>query len=90
MLKSRHAHKTDYSGRKLPSTLFLRPTFDGNAARAYGWIHASEIASGRKARGARALDLLIAATACAENLSLYTRDPEAIRALRGLVDVVEV
>jgi hypothetical protein len=39
--------------------------FDGEAARAYGRIYASEVASGRKACWTRALDLLIAATACA-------------------------
>ena len=38
--------------------------FDGDAARAYGRIFAALMAAGRKARGARAVDLLIAATAC--------------------------
>lgn len=42
--------------------------FDGEAARAYGRIYAAVVSQGRKARGARALDLLIAATACATNL----------------------
>src|SRR5580658_9833750 len=35
--------------------------FDGEAARAYGRMYAAELAMGRKARGTRALDLLIAA-----------------------------
>jgi len=64
--------------------------FDGEAARAYGRIYAAMVASGRKARGARALDLLIAATACAMGLPVYTRNPEDFRSLQGLVDVVEV
>ncbi|MHB8393306.1 MAG: PIN domain-containing protein [Candidatus Dormibacteria bacterium] len=64
--------------------------FDGEAARAYGRIYAAEVASGRKARGARALDLLIAATACALGLPVYTRNPDDFQALRGLVDVVAV
>ncbi len=64
--------------------------FDGEAARAYGRIYAAEIASGRKARGTRALDLLIAATACAANLPVFTRNPEGFRGLKDLVDVIEV
>lgn len=64
--------------------------FDGEAARAYGRVYAAEIASGRKARGTRALDLLIAATACAANLPVYTRNPEDFRGLQALVDVVAV
>lgn len=64
--------------------------FDGEAARAYGRIYAAEIASGRKARGTRALDLLIAATACAANLPVFTRNPEDFRDLNDLVDVIEV
>jgi predicted nucleic acid-binding protein len=64
--------------------------FDGEAARAYGRIYTAEKARGRKARGARALDLLIAATACAENLPIYTRNPEDFEGLRDLVQVVTV
>ena len=64
--------------------------FDGEAARAYGRVYAAEIAGGRKARGTRAPDLLIAATALAANLSVYTRNPEDFRGLQDLVDVVEV
>ena len=64
--------------------------FDGEAARAYGRIYANEIASGRKARGTRALDLLIAATACAANLPVYTRNPEDFRGLQDLVEVIAV
>lgn len=48
------------------------------------------MASGRKTRGARALDLLIAATACAAHLPLYTRNPEDLRSLLGLANVVTV
>jgi predicted nucleic acid-binding protein len=45
---------------------------------------------GRKARGTRALDLLIAATACAAKLPVYTRNPEDFQSLKGLVIVVAV
>ncbi|HUY09363.1 MAG TPA: type II toxin-antitoxin system VapC family toxin [Candidatus Dormibacteraeota bacterium] len=61
---------------------------DGEAARAHGRIYAAEVASGRKARGARALELLIAATACARGLPVYTRNPDDFQRLRGLVEVV--
>lgn len=64
--------------------------FDANAARAYGRILASVVASGRKAGGARAVDLLIAATALAADLPLYTRNGADVRALDGLVDVIEL
>lgn len=62
--------------------------FDAEAARAYGRVFAAIAATGRKARGARAVDLLIAATACATQLPLYTRNGEDFRGLEGLVEVV--
>jgi predicted nucleic acid-binding protein len=64
--------------------------FDSEASRAYGRIYAAVVGAGRKARGARAVDLLIAATACSAGLPLYTRNPDDFRALRGLVEVVHV
>ena len=64
--------------------------FDADSARAYGRIFAAVTASGRKARGARAVDLLIAATACAEDLPLFTRNGEDFRSLEGVLDVYEV
>lgn len=64
--------------------------FDAEASRAFGRVYAAVIATGRKARGARAVDLLIAATACSVNLPLYTRNPDDFRALDGLVEVIGV
>ena len=64
--------------------------FDTDAARAYGRIFASVIAAGRKARGARSVDLLIAATALAAELPLYTRNADDFQALGDLVEVVVV
>lgn len=64
--------------------------FDGEAARAYGRVYAAVTAFGRKARGARAVDLLIAATACAASLPLYTRNGADFEGLDDLIDVVVV
>lgn len=64
--------------------------FDAEAARAYGRIFAAVAATGRKARGPRAVDLLIAATALALDLPLYTRNGEDFRGLEKIVRVVVV
>ena len=64
--------------------------FDGDSARAYGRIYAAIVATGRKARGPRAVDLLIAATAVAENLPLYTRNVDDFRGLEHLLTIVGV
>ena len=53
-------------------------------------IYAAVTAAGRKARGARAVDHLIAAAACSANLPLFTRNPDDFRALDGIVQVVSV
>jgi predicted nucleic acid-binding protein len=50
--------------------------FDAAAARAYGVVYAATRAHDRKPRGARAVDLLIAATAMANDLPLFTRTPD--------------
>jgi len=63
---------------------------DGAAARAYGRIYAAVAAAGRKARGRRALDLLIAATALASDLPLYTRNPDDFAELASLIEIVTV
>jgi predicted nucleic acid-binding protein len=64
--------------------------FDTNAARAYGRVFASVFAAGRKARGARAVDLLIAAAALSAGLPLYTRNGDDFRGLDDLVEIVVV
>jgi predicted nucleic acid-binding protein len=63
---------------------------DAAAARAYGRVYAAVAAAGRKARGKRAVDLLIAATALAADLPLYTRNPEDFAGLSDLVEIVGV
>jgi len=62
--------------------------FDADAARAYGRVYAAVTSAGRKARGQRAVDLLIAATALAADLPLYTRNPTDFAALSGLLEIV--
>jgi predicted nucleic acid-binding protein len=64
--------------------------FGIEAARAYGRIYAAVASAGRKARGARAVDLMIAAVACGAGLPLLTRNGSDFVALHTLVDVVEV
>ena len=63
---------------------------DVAVARAYGRVYSAIVASGRKARGRRAIDLLIAATAVAHELPLYTRNPADFAELEGLLEVVRV
>jgi hypothetical protein len=64
--------------------------FDDGAARAYGRIYAEVAAAGRKPRGPRALDLLIASIALDAGLPLYTRNASDIRALTKLIEIVAV
>lgn len=64
--------------------------FDAAAARGYGRIYAAVRAGGRKARGQRAVDLLIAATALAADLPVFTRNPDDFAGLTHLVRVVGV
>jgi predicted nucleic acid-binding protein len=64
--------------------------FDSDSARAYGRIYAAIVATGRKARGPRAVDLLIAATAVGANLPLYTRNVADFRGLEHLLAIVGV
>ncbi len=64
--------------------------FNADAARAYGRIYAAVSRAGRKPRGARAVDLLIAATALAEGIPLYTRNPADFGALDDLIQVIAV
>ena len=64
--------------------------FDLAAARAYGRVLAAVVGQGRAARGRRAVDLMVAATALAGGLPLYTRDPDDLRGLEDLVEIVTV
>jgi predicted nucleic acid-binding protein len=63
---------------------------DADVARAFGRIYAAVATTGRKARGRRAFDLMIAATAVAAGLPLYTRNPDDFAGLSGLLEIVPV
>lgn len=63
--------------------------FDAAAARSYGQVVAAVAETDRSPRR-RIADLLIAATAHANGLALYTRNPDDLGGLGGLVEVVTV
>ena len=63
--------------------------FDAEAARIYGRVTAAVVAAGRKPRR-RASDLMIAATAIAAGLPLFTADPDDFTGLEEILRVVPV
>ena len=58
--------------------------FDADAARAYGRVYAATRAASRRPRGARAVDLMIAAVALSRSLPLITRNPSDFDHLAGI------
>lgn len=63
--------------------------FGVEAARIYGRVTAAVVAVGRKPRR-RTVDLMIAATAIAEELPLFTTNPDDFDGLANLLTVVPV
>jgi len=63
--------------------------FDADASRRYGQMVALVLAAGRSHR-ARRLDLMIAATAAANGLPLYTRNAADFAGLESAVRVIDV
>ena len=63
--------------------------FDADAARAYGRVFAAVKAAGRTSRS-RLADLLIASTAMANELAVYTRNPSDFKGLEKIVDIVAI
>lgn len=64
--------------------------FDAACARSYGPVYAAVALAGRKPRGPRAVDLMIAATAIAHQLPLLTRNAKDLRGLDDLLEVVDL
>jgi predicted nucleic acid-binding protein len=63
--------------------------FDAEAARVYGRMFAAARATGRSSRS-RLADLLIASTAAANSLPLYTRNPVDFDALKAIIKLVHI
>ena len=76
--RTRFVHQVESLYRALP--------IDSDTARTYALLAQALRASGRQVRR-RAMDLLIAATAAAHGLPLYTRNPDDFAGLTPLVDV---
>jgi hypothetical protein len=64
--------------------------FDEHCARAWPRVYAATMTAGRKPRGKRAVDLMIATTALANQLPMYTVNPDDFMHLSDLMRVVAV
>lgn len=64
--------------------------FDRSCAHTYSSVAQAVVAFGRKPRGKRALDYLIATTAAHLGIPLYTRNPKDFEGLDGIVEIVAV
>ena len=63
--------------------------FDAEAARLYGRMFAASRAAKQSSR-ARLADLLIASTAAANSLPLYTRNPTDFSAVKQIVKIIRI
>lgn len=63
--------------------------FDAEGARVYGRLFAAARAVGQTSRS-RFADLLIASIAAANNLPIYTRNPNDFQALKEIVKVIAI
>jgi toxin FitB len=68
---------------------FAAIPFDREAARRYGTLVALTVAASRNPRPRR-IDLMIAATAAAHGLPLFTRNPDDFRGLDTAVTIIAV
>ncbi len=80
--RRRHLHGVEATIEALP--------FDLGCARAFGRVAAAVERIGRRSRGSRSVDLMIAATALAHNLPLYTLNSKDLRGLEDLIEIVDV
>jgi predicted nucleic acid-binding protein len=90
-------HTTNDAGQRAARAMRLQTVeatidalpLDSEAARWYGQLVALVLASGRSPRPRR-LDLLIAATAAADRLPLYTRNAGDLAGLGSVLTIVDV
>jgi len=89
-LAATHAQRAKRQARLQEVEAKLEPLrFDGAAVRSYGLVVAAVVREGRTPRS-RFADLLIAATAHANRLDLYTRNSDDFAGLEDLVDVIAI
>jgi predicted nucleic acid-binding protein len=72
--------------QRLESSLDPLP-FDTQVARVFGRLYGEIKSEGRAIRGAKTLDMMIAATALHHRMPLYTRNSADLTAIRHLVDI---
>lgn len=82
MRRQNHLQRVEEQADALP--------FDSDCAHAWARIYTAVERAGRKARGLRAIDLMIAATALAHELPLYTLNSKDLRGLEDLIEIVDV
>ncbi len=75
--------------RQVESGVTVLP-FNLGCAHAYASVHEVVSRLGRKPRGSRAVDLMIAATALAHELPLYTLNARDLRGLESLIEIVDL
>jgi predicted nucleic acid-binding protein len=80
--RRRHLHRVEVTIEAIP--------FDLACARAFGGVAAAVERIGRRSRGSRSVDLMIAATALAHDLPLYTLNSKDLRGLEDLIEIVDV
>jgi len=88
------ARDSEVRAERLRRLSFLQRQFnplpiDDEVTASYGRLAAAVAGIGRQPR-ARTMDLLIAATAHANQARLYTRNPDDLSGLENLVDVIAV
>jgi predicted nucleic acid-binding protein len=77
-----HVQRIESSFEALP--------FDAHCARAFARVYAAIAAAGRKPRGSRTIDLLIASTALAHRLPIYTLNAVDLRGLDDRIEIVDL
>ena len=80
--RRRHLHRVEATVEALP--------FDLGCARAFGPVAVAVERKRAQVAWFTVVDLMIAATALAHDLPLYTLNPKDLRGLEGLIEIVDV